>query len=233
MKYPLTALTALRALQRRFAGIGLLLLAAASLAAPALAAPAGTIMLAIDSSLRAQGQGLAWRDSRGAPAAVGGLQPRRSSAETAPRIHLADGGLAALDARHRADAFQFSAASAFGDNRVIVRTRVHLTRQVQGLIPGLAQDNPYQAFPELALALRLTHDFSIGAEYRFRPDNRNPAGPFGAHARDGAWKDVYLAWTPNRHFSLTASYVDLGRLVGFANGGARQVGHHLAAEFWY
>ncbi|WP_418316597.1 DUF3034 family protein [Piscinibacter sakaiensis] len=234
MKNLLIALPAVRAVQRRSAWIGLALLGVATFfAAPAVAAPGGTIALAIDTSLRAHGEGLVWRDRVVARTATTWLEQRGKRAEATRRVAAVDGALATLDAGHRAEAFHFSAASAFAENRVILRTRLHLTRQAHGVALGLSQPNPYQAFPELALALRLTHDFSLGAEYRFTPDNRNPAGPFGAYARDGAWKDVYLAWTPNRHFSLTASYVDLGRLGGYANGGVRQSGHYLAAEFWY
>jgi len=43
-----------------------------------------------------------------------------------------------------------------------------------------------------------------------------------------AYKDVFLAWLPNRHFSLTAAYADLGTITVF--NPKTQRGAYLSAQ---
>ena len=56
------------------------------------------------------------------------------------------------------------------------------------------------------VAYLLRRDLVVGAEYRMKPDN------LGIAAEDDAW-DVFVAWAPTRHTSLTVAYVDLGNIV--------------------
>ncbi len=54
----------------------------------------------------------------------------------------------------------------------------------------------------------LNRNLVVGAEYRTKPDNLGFAG-------EDDWFDVYAAWAPNRHVSVTAAYVDLGSIATF------------------
>ena len=64
----------------------------------------------------------------------------------------------------------------------------------------------YRPQLELSAAYLLTRTLAIGAEYRTKPDNLSIAG-------EDDWKDVFIAWAPNRRVSLTVAYVDLGNIV--------------------
>lgn len=59
---------------------------------------------------------------------------------------------------------------------------------------------------EASVAYLLTRQIAVGAEYRSKPDQLSIA-------QEDAWWDVFVAWAPNRHVSLTLAYVDLGNVV--------------------
>lgn len=59
---------------------------------------------------------------------------------------------------------------------------------------------------EGSVAYLVNRRLAVGAEYRTKPDNLNIA------TEDDVW-DVFVAWAPNRHVSLTVAYVDLGNIV--------------------
>jgi hypothetical protein len=52
----------------------------------------------------------------------------------------------------------------------------------------------------------LSRTLALGAEYRSKPNNLAIAD------EDAAW-DVFAAWAPSKHVSLTFAYVDLGNIV--------------------
>ena len=64
----------------------------------------------------------------------------------------------------------------------------------------------YRPQLEMSAAYLLTRTLAIGAEYRTKPDNLSIAG-------EDDWKDVFIAWAPNRRVSLTVAYVNLGNIV--------------------
>lgn len=59
---------------------------------------------------------------------------------------------------------------------------------------------------EISTALFLTDNLVAGAEFRQKPDN------LSSFAEDDVW-DVFAAWFPNKHVSMTAAYADLGRIA--------------------
>jgi hypothetical protein len=59
---------------------------------------------------------------------------------------------------------------------------------------------------EGSVAWLLSRHLALGAEYRGKPDNLGIA-------REDDWWDLFLAWAPNKHVSLTLAYVDLGNIV--------------------
>ena len=97
--------------------------------------------------------------------------------------------------------------AAAGRN-VIASGAVRLTRANQFGILGYGGDLNDRHRPQFegSLAYLLNRRFAVGAEYRMKPDNLGIAG------EDDAF-DVFVAWFPNKHISLTAAYVDLGNIV--------------------
>jgi hypothetical protein len=73
---------------------------------------------------------------------------------------------------------------------------------------GGDQESSRRLMPELSVAYLLTRKLVLGAEYRRKPHN------LGVD-KEKAYKDIFLAWVPNRHFSLTAAYADLGTITIF------------------
>lgn len=75
---------------------------------------------------------------------------------------------------------------------------------------------------EGSAALLLNRNLAVGAEFRTKPDQ------LGIAAED-LWWDVFLAWAPSKHFSVTLAYVDLGNIV-IAD---RQRGSYLSVQFGF
>jgi Protein of unknown function (DUF3034) len=108
---------------------------------------------------------------------------------------------------------------------VLVNGTLRATRANQnGLLGfGSAEHKNYHLEPEISLAKLLRKDLAIGVEYRFKPDN---LGFAGAPFKEQDWKDLFVAWAPNKHVSLTLAYVDLGNIVGHEH----QHGAYLSAQ---
>ncbi|MFT3818213.1 MAG: DUF3034 family protein [Rubrivivax sp.] len=95
---------------------------------------------------------------------------------------------------------------------------------------GGAQGDGYRLQPELSLAKLLSRQLAVGAEVRRKAANlrRSVLGD-GALAEDD-WFDVFVAWAPNKTVSLTAAWVDLGRIAP-ALQPRRQRGAYLSLQF--
>jgi hypothetical protein len=91
---------------------------------------------------------------------------------------------------------------------VLVNGTVRFTEANQFGILGFGGDrhDGYRPQFEASAAWLLRRNLAIGAEYRMKPDN------LGIAREDAAW-DLFAAWAPNRHVSLTVAYVDLGNIV--------------------
>lgn len=141
--------------------------------------------------------------------------------------------LSQLDAGRSDDGgLQLGLGGSLSGERLLWSGRLHAGRQQNRLGSQVLPGSPFHAFSEIGLAYRLRHDLSVGAEYRFAPNNRQPAGPFGYQARDGAWKNLFIAWSVNHSLVLTAAHVDLGSLPR-TPGGGRQAGPYFSAELRY
>ncbi|MFZ5637633.1 MAG: DUF3034 family protein [Pseudomonadota bacterium] len=101
-----------------------------------------------------------------------------------------------------------SATKLYLDKSLLLNGTVRFTEANQFGILGFGGDRKdgRSAQFEGSVAYLLDRRFAVGAEYRTKPDNLNIAD------EDDAW-DVFVAWTPNRHVSLTVAYVDLGNIV--------------------
>ncbi|MFG5406898.1 DUF3034 family protein [Piscinibacter sakaiensis] len=143
------------------------------------------------------------------------------------------GTLQALGARRSGIDAYVSASKLFLAQGLLVNGTLRATRANQGGLLGFGATGQrrYRLVPEIAVAWLLRPDLAIGFEYRDKPDNLNP-GPLGNGLREDAWKDVFVAWAPNKNFSLTAAYVDLGVIVP-AVVPRRQTGGYVSAQVSY
>ena len=123
-----------------------------------------------------------------------------------------------------------SATKLFLAQGVLVNATLRATKANQnGLLGfgGSAQDR-YRVEPEVSAAWLASRRLAFGAEYRRKPDNLNPS-VLGAGLKEDDWWDVFAAWAPCRSVSLTAAYVQLGRIVP-AVATRRQDGGYLSAQ---
>jgi Protein of unknown function (DUF3034) len=90
---------------------------------------------------------------------------------------------------------------------------------------------------EFSAAYLLRKNLAIGAEYRVKPNNLQALGAaagLGDALAEDDWKDIFIAWAPSKHLSITAAYVDLGRIVAVLNPDKRkQTGYYLSAQLAY
>lgn len=77
---------------------------------------------------------------------------------------------------------------------------------------GDKHDN-YRLQPAVSAALMLSDRLLLGAEYRAKPDNLN------LYKEDDA-KDLFVTWFPQKNFSITAAYLDLGNIANKDNQSA-------------
>lgn len=143
-----------------------------------------------------------------APAIAVGVEWKRASAGgLAPT-------LAALGAHEHGVDLYASATKLFLAQGVLANVTLRATKANQnGLLGfgGTASDR-LSIQPEVSLAWLVRRTVAVGVEYRAKPDKLNPSA-LGAGLREDDWKDVFVAWAPTKHVSLTLAYVDLGRIV--------------------
>jgi len=138
--------------------------------------------------------------------------------------------LQALGARTDGVDVYVSATKLFLAQGVLVNATLRATKANQnGLLGfgGSAQDH-YRLEPEVSIAWLASRRLAFGTEYRRKPDNLNPS-VLGAGLKEDDWWDVFAAWAPCRSVSLTAAYVQLGRIVP-AVATKRQDGGYLSAQ---
>ncbi|MDH0864081.1 DUF3034 family protein [Mitsuaria sp. GD03876] len=132
--------------------------------------------------------------------------------------HLDAGGLAptlsVLGAKRNGVDVYLSASKLFLAQSTLVNVTLRATRANQNGLLGFggAASGSYSLVPEVSVAYLLSKQWAVGVEYRVKPDKLNPS-ILGDALREDDWKDVFVAWAPNKRFSLTAAYVDLGRVV--------------------
>jgi hypothetical protein len=121
-----------------------------------------------------------------------------------------------------------SATKLFLAQGILVNGTLRATKANQnGLLGfGATDRGRYRLKPEVSVAVLLHKKLAVGAEIRAKPDNLAFAGPA---FREHAWKDLFVAWAPSKHVSITAAYVDLGNLVGHE----RQTGGYLSVQLAY
>lgn len=150
-----------------------------------------------------------------------------------------DSTLAALGAKKSGTDLYVSFTKLLLANNLLLNATVRATKANQngllgfGATLGGANDS-YKLQPEFSIAYLLSKNFAVGAEYRFLPNNLETAGRaagLGSGLRAENWKDVFIAWAPSKHFSLTLAYVDLGVIVPATTSNRRQTGAYLSGQF--
>lgn len=158
------------------------------------------------------------------------------------RVHA--GSLASvlqfLGARHHGADVYISATKLLLEQGLLINGTLRSTRANQNGLLGFGAAAPgrdrraLQA--EVSLALMLSPSLAVGLEFRRKPNNLEALGRaagLGRALREQHWRDVFVAWAPNKHFSATLAWVDLGQILPAVTGDRRQTGVYLSGQLAY
>lgn len=114
----------------------------------------------------------------------------------------------------------------FGRNWLVNGVLRHSKANQGGLVGfGGDRNNDYSLLGEASVAAFLNRHWLLGTEYRQHPNN------LSAFSQDD-WADIFLAWFPNKRWSVTAAWVSLGELstaaIPYHNDGRNQSGASLS-----
>lgn len=160
------------------------------------------------------------------PAVSVGVQHKRLDAGDLAPI------LRGLNASTSGTDFYVAATKLFLKQGVLVNGTLRATKANQNGLLGFGGNNntSYELMPEFSVAKMLRDNLAIGAEYRFMPNNLKLDTPNGNGLAADDWKDIFVVWAPSKNLSLTAAYVDLGRIVPATTNGRDQTGFYLSAQ---
>ena len=74
---------------------------------------------------------------------------------------------------------------------------------------------------ELSSAVLFNQHLAVGVEYRQKPDNLG--------LQESNWRDVFVAWFPYKHVSVTAAYIDFGAIAALP----KQTGWYLSVTGYF
>jgi hypothetical protein len=149
-----------------------------------------------------------------------------------------DNTLTALGAQRNGTDVYLSATKLFLAQGLLVNGTLRATNANQNGLLGFGatlggSENGYRLQPELSVAWLLRKDLAIGFEYRAMPNRLQAAGQaagLGNGLAADDWKDLFIAWAPNKNLSLVLAYVDLGRIVPATTNQRKQTGTYLSAQ---
>ncbi len=152
-----------------------------------------------------------------------------------------DATLSALGAKKSGTDVYVSATKLFLAPGILVNGTLRATNANQNGLLGFGgtlggSRDQYQFMPELSLAWLASRNLAVGMEYRRMPNNLQDAGAaagLGDGLRSQDWKDVFIAWAPNKMASVTLAYVDLGVIVPATTGNRSQTGAYLSVQIGY
>jgi hypothetical protein len=139
--------------------------------------------------------------------------------------------LVALGAKDSGTDVYVSATKLFLAQGLLVNGTLRATQGNQNGLLGFGGTgkSSHRLMPEVSVAWLLNRQVAIGAEYRAKPDNLSFPTAAGNGLQEDDWKDIFIAWAPNKHLSLTLAYVDLGRIAP-ALVPRKQTGTYLSAQ---
>lgn len=180
------------------------------------------------AKLRLAGDAILDSDSAMPQLAVGVLHKQTDAGALAPTL----GG--ALGAKDRGTDLYLSATKLFLAQGVLANATLRATKANQnGLLGFGSRTQPrYRVQPEVSLALLLRRGLALGAEYRSKPDNLDDSALGAGALKESAWSDLFVAWAPNKHLSVTLAWADLGRIAPAVQP-RRQRGAYLSAQIGY
>ncbi len=122
--------------------------------------------------------------------------------------------LSALGAKRNGVDVYLSATKLLLAQSALVNLTLRASRANQNGLLGFGgtASHRYSLLPEVSVAYLINKHWAVGAEYRMKPDKLNPS-VLGDALKEQDWKDIFVAWAPSKNFSLTAAYVDLGKVV--------------------
>lgn len=150
-----------------------------------------------------------------------------------------DGTLRTLGAKRDGVDLYVSATKLFLGQSLLVNGTLRATKANQngllgfGATLGGGSNNSYSLQPEFSVAYLISKNVAIGAEYRFMRNKLETAGRaagLGNGLRSEDWKDIFIAWAPNKNVSVTLAYVDLGVIVPATTASRKQTGYYLSAQ---
>lgn len=117
-----------------------------------------------------------------------------------------------------------SATKLFLAESLLVSATARATRANQLGILGFGGDrnDDYRLELEGSVGYLVSRNVVVGAEYRMKPDNLG-------FARERDWADVFVAWLPNKHMSLTFAWLEAGAIATFD----RQRGPYLSLQIGF
>ncbi len=94
------------------------------------------------------------------------------------------------------------------DRSWLVNATVRSTKAQQIGLLGFSAERKFVL--EGSAAMLLNRYVAVGMEYRNKPDELDGLS-------EDAWKDLFIAWFPNKNLTLGVAYVDLGEIAGRKN----------------
>jgi len=179
----------------------------------------------VGAKLRLAGDAVLDSDTLVPQVAAGLLHKRSDAGALGPTL------TGALGAKDSGTEFYVSATKLFLAPGILVNLTLRATQANQNGLLGFggAQSSGMKLLPELSLAYLVNRQLALGVEARAKPDNLNNSVLGSGALKEDDWFDVFVAWAPSKHFSLTAAYVDLGRIAP-ALQPKRQTGAYLSAQ---
>lgn len=138
----------------------------------------------------------------------------------------------ALGADDQGTEVYLSATKLFLAPGVLVNATLRASNANQGGLLGFggAQSDAVRWLPELSLGWLIRRNLVIGAEYRVKPDHLDRSVLGNGALKEDDWWDLFVAWAPNKHVSITAAWVDLGHIAPAVQP-RRQQGAYVSAQF--
>jgi hypothetical protein len=111
-----------------------------------------------------------------------------------------------------------------GGRNLLLNGTLRATKGNQTGLLGFGGDRGagYKTVFEGSAAVLLNPRWTVGIEYRQKPDNLG-------FAREDAWRDAFVGWFPNKHVAVVAAYADLGNIATLPN----QHGAYLSLQLSY
>ena len=158
--------------------------------------------------------------NRWMPQVAVGLQHKRN--EDFAFIPNAVGGRSAQGTDYYVSATKLHLGAVAGRN-LLWNATVRASKANQLGLLGFGGDkrDSYSLRFEGSAAVFLHDSLALGVEYRAKPDNLTAF-------REQAWRDMFLAWVPDKHVSVTLANVHLGDIAGL-----RQTGWYLSLQLSY